>query len=191
MKKIIRTIAIILVLIMIANSFSGCTLLYLSAAINGNVNDNNGEGLLLCLGIDCTLIFVSILVGVVVLLTHRGGYAGVDTIDSLSEEEYISLMEKVDSLPEEELASLIRSIDSMPEAEKASFIEKINSLSDEEFASLVSAFTSAPETEIISSMHRINSFNEPQFSSFVNVLQHIEVGFSPDNRAYLGVHFRY
>ncbi|MDR0322191.1 MAG: hypothetical protein LBI28_11865 [Treponema sp.] len=189
MKKIAKKIALLLVLVMLANSFSGCTIFYLTSVPKEEIDSSE---LGFCIGLDLLVYGVPLLLyGLAFLVAPRSNYASAETIRPVSEEVYNSLAEKIVSLPEEEVASFIRTVDSLPEAEKTSFIEKINSLSDAEFASLVSAFTSAPETEIVSSMHRINSLNEPQLSSFVNVLQHIEVGFSPDNRAYLGVHFRY
>jgi hypothetical protein len=87
---------------------------------------------------------------------------------------------------------LVNAIESLPEAERVSLVERINSLSEEEFVSLARAFYTTPDMELVSSIQRMNSLTESQFGSFVNVLQHVDLGFSPDDsRAYVGLRFRY
>jgi hypothetical protein len=186
MRKIAGKIAMILVLVMIANSFSGCTLMYLAIV----QSPNPPEFFMICVLIDVLAVGYGILELALSSGRSRSSFLGM--ADSLSEDDYNAVREKLDSLPEAELASLVNAINSLPEAEKVSLMERINSLTEEEFVSLARAFYTTPDMEIVSSIRKMNSFTESQFGSFVNVLQHVDLGFSPEeSKAYVGVRFRY
>jgi hypothetical protein len=191
MRKIAGKIALILVLIMLANSFSACTIIYM-VATNGGSSNSELDKLILaaCIAVDIGAVIYVIINMVSVFKGNNKPQ--VATADSLSEEEYNSLIEKLDSLPEAELASLVETINSLPEAEKNSLIGKIDSLTEEELVSIARTFNATPQMELVSSIREVNSLNESGFVSLVNVLRHVELGVSPDDRkAYVGLHFAY
>ncbi|MDR0322189.1 MAG: hypothetical protein LBI28_11855 [Treponema sp.] len=188
MKKIAGKIAMILILVMLANSFSGCTLAYFWF---GDLSTPIGESMFaLCLIIDACVI------GWVLIkefLLSRDTSPGLK-IDKLSSMEISSLPETeetLDSLPSAELIALTHKISSLPETELNSLLETASSFSETERAVFTETFNSLSQTERASSIERLNSLPEAELVSLMKILQHIEVGFSPDNRAYLGVHFRY
>jgi len=81
--------------------------------------------------------------------------------------EYYSLKEKMFALPETELAAITETINSLPETELYSLTEAVISLSEEKKASLIRAYNSLPESEIIASMERINALSKEDFISQV------------------------
>jgi len=186
MKKIAGKIAMILVLVILANSFTIFT--------------------------SCKEIAIGAgAIGLLLLIAWLGGakigYTPVDNevrmaiadqnektpfmeaLDSIPEAEITALTEKINTLPKEELVSLSTTINSLPDAERNYLAKVSNSLSKTEIAALVKEFNSTPEMEIASSIKRINSMPEKKL---ISILQHIEADYSPDdNNFYLGLRFQY
>jgi len=185
MKKIAGKIAMILVLIILANSFTIFTsckaigpgaaaigLLLLVAYLGGSISYNPVDN------------------GVRMAIADQNEKTPfMEALDSIPEVEITALTEKINSLPKEELASLSATINSLPEAERNYLAKVSNSLSKTEIAALVKEFNSTPEMEIASSIKAINSMPEKKL---ISILQHIEADYSPDNNNfYLGLHFQY
>jgi len=177
MKKIAGKIAMILILVMLANSFAGCTLL-------GGVflPDTTGGRVLWVLGMVTDLIVIILLVvGAVYAENNRTSSDDfIDTektiylvnaeynnlfdyntfyerLNSLPETERNSFMKKLNSLPEEKRSSLINIIAALPETEIASSSERVKALSDKEFASAVQKFSMLSEAEldlVIDKLHK-------------------------------------
>jgi len=127
---------------------------------------------LLGLGIVCLVIYLYSLFPIF-------GYNSTDTGERMAisdQDEESAFMGVLCSLPESELFSLKEKIDSLPEAE---------------ITAQVHGFNSMPEKEIISSIKKINSIPEKQLVSLVNVLQHVEAGYTLDNKTYLGLRFQF
>jgi hypothetical protein len=165
MKKFSRIIAIVLVAVILACSFTSClSYVYRSSSTPQRIIFAVVDIFTLPLSLLALLIYL--------IITDASGemepqiyLAGAgNNIPA----EYLFLMEKINSLPEAEFASLKQILDSLPETEHSSLIEKINSLSETERVSLAGAYISLPETEIISSIKRINSLSE---SERVSLLQ--------------------
>ena len=136
MKKIAGKIAMLLVLVMLANSFAGCTI------INFLISDEFSE--LHAWGILLDALIIALIVAASqgefseaeppsetetgIYLTNAEHnpltdyYSAMEIFNSLSETEKIALMEKLNSLPAEKHASLIRTVNSLPQTKIAASI---------------------------------------------------------------------
>ena len=164
MKKFSRTIAMLLVLVMLACSFTSC-LSYVYRS------DSTPKRILWAV-IDIVTLPVSLIALLIyVIINDASGemevqqYLAAADYNNLT--DYYLLMEKIYALPEAELASLKQALNSIPEAERISSIEKLSSLSEAERFSLINAYYSLPETEIISSVERISSLSEAELTSLL------------------------
>jgi len=169
MKKIAGKIAMILILVMLANSFSGCT------NFRDAVREDPGSFVVIVMG---GLLIVGLIVVFIVGLS--GGfseapnetgiylasaehnplidyYSAMEIFNSLPETERVALMEKLNSLPEEKLAFLVSTVTSLPQAEIAASIERLNALSEAELASTAQDFNALSETELDALVKEINS----------------------------------
>jgi len=187
MKKISRSIAMILIIVIAAGSLTGCLSWYV---MTGEWPSGSSSGyevifypladvFMFTVGLPITLTVFGIRKGMESAREKRGDkYDGVDTfsahISSLPEKELDSLMLAFDSLPEEELASLTQRFDSLPEEEFDSFTRTVNSFSDREFTAIVAAFNNLSEAEVAASIETLNSMPEENFIAALDNLQHIE-----------------
>jgi len=183
MKKISKTIAIILVLVMVAGSFTSCLSWWLMTGEPLDISGmGNGVFLLIFLPvIDVVLLPVALTVffvrkGIENARNDRGKrWDGIDTFSSvvmsLPRVEFNSLMHKFDFLPESELDSLAYKFYSLPESEIDSYSQTLNSFSEKEIAAMTSALNSLPEAKIISLMETLNSMPEEKLISTMNKLQ--------------------
>ena len=162
MKKIARKIAMILLLVMIAGSFTSCFTMWLF---------KNAEGAMIGLFfLTFPLDVVTLPFQLIAVLMGADIWASgeMETQIYLANAEYnlfteyYSLSEKVYTLPEEELDSLKRIYNSIPETERISSMEKITSLSETRRASLIGFYNSLPESEIVSSIKRISALTETE-----------------------------
>jgi hypothetical protein len=187
MKKIARTIAMILVLVMLASSFTSCFTIWAITGEPPSLGGDLGYGaiaLILVLPADLAVAGVVLIVkaGIKAARNKRGQkMEGIDTfsalIKSLPEAELDSLMLTLDSLPEAELASLTLALNTLPEAEIESFTETILSFSKVEFSAMVVAFNNLSEEEIIASMGTMNSMPEESFIALLHNVQPVEPGY--------------
>jgi hypothetical protein len=187
MKKISKTIAMILVLVMVAGSFTGCLSYWL---ITGEPLDISGSG-----KAGFLIIMISPIVDIIVLpiaLTvcivkfgmetardNRGRkWDGIDTfsatVKALPHVEFNSLMHKFDALPESELDVLAYKFYSLPEKEIDAYSQTLSSFSEKEIAVMTQAVNSLPEVKIISLMKTLNSMPEEKFISAMNKLQFVK-----------------
>ena len=186
MKKITRTTAMILALVMIAGIFTGCISWWLITGEPLNLGNVSGEGALLLIFLpiaDVVVLPVALVIfiiraGIQGARDNRGKKLdGIDTfaevIRSLPEEEYISLMRTFDSLSDAELASLSRRFYSLSKAEIDSYEETLKSFSEMELVAIVSAFSNLSQAEVVSSMKTLNSMPEKRLVSIMNDLRRV------------------
>jgi hypothetical protein len=161
MKKISGKIAIVLILVMLVSSFTGC----LSYWGRGHEPVKR----VLYAVVDIVFLPVSLLCLLVYVIvtqeTETQSYLA--NLDNNLLSDCYSLYEKLYSLPEAELASLTLILDSIPEAERNSTMEKIYSLSELKLFSMVKAYDSLPVSDIISSIERIKSLHETELVSLL------------------------
>jgi hypothetical protein len=188
MKKISRTIAIILVLVMVAGSLTSCLTYWL---ITGEPLDlkGSGEGGLLILLISPIVDIVVLPIALTVCIVKLGIEAardsrgrkwdGIDTFSSVVRNlpETNSLMHKFDFLPESELNSLAYKFYSLPESEIDSYSQTLSFFSEKEIAAMTQAINSLPEAKIISLMETLNSMPEEKLISTMNKLQFVKSHF--------------
>ncbi|GBU29384.1 hypothetical protein R84B8_02948 [Treponema sp. R8-4-B8] len=163
MKKIAGKIAMILVIIIIANTFSGCLLTkYFS----------NADAFPIMYLFTIPLDLITSPIQIIVLVTvwaieeareERG--KKIDGIDTFS---------AVNSLPE--FDSLTRRISSLPEEKIVPFTETMNSFSKEENSAMLKAFNNLSEEEIASSIKALNLMPNEKLISTLNGFQNIRRG---------------
>lgn len=170
MKKIMRKIAMILVLVMLASSFTGCFTMW---AIQEAKND---PLMFLATVFPIPLAPILDLITSPIQLTvfivreavkaekNRRGkmMEGIDTFSAA-----------VSSLPKAELNSLMQRYDSLPEEKLVPFTETVNSFSEAENSAMVKAFNNLSEMEILSSMETLNSMSEEELIATLNNFQYI------------------
>jgi hypothetical protein len=166
MKKISRTIAMILVLVMLAGSFTSCFTIL-------GIKQRDGESIAWGIFGDLAivgLILLGILLGGVaetpdeteIYLANAEHnplmdyYSALNTLNSLTEMERVVLMEKLNSLPTVKHADLIRTVTSLPQAEIVASIERLNALSETELSSAVQDFNALSEMELDSVIDKLN-----------------------------------
>ncbi|MDR2716961.1 MAG: hypothetical protein LBB89_02705 [Treponema sp.] len=169
MKKVSRTIAVILVLVVFAGSFTSC---FTAAAIRGS-----GDAILLvlpfpiCPALDVVTLPIQLIVWAISKKAPWDWFSAYDgmenqiylvSADHNPFSEYYSLRDKTGSLPETELASLKQNLYSIPETERNASIDKLTSLSETRRDFLIDAYNSLPENEIVSSIKRINALTETE-----------------------------
>jgi hypothetical protein len=190
MKKISRSVAVIMVLVMLSSSLTGCLSIWIMTGEypGGLASSGNSAGDLVfyaaVFAIDICLLPIALIVFIgrksaEAARNKRGNMLdGIDTfsklINSMPEEELASLIEAFDSIPDDELASLMEAYNSMPEAEIAAFTETLTSFSQEELSSIVASVNTLSEDEIASSLATLNSMPEESFVSTMNNLQNIQ-----------------
>jgi len=195
MKKISRTIAMILVLVMTTSIFTGCLSWWLITGENNSPfsfgNVKGLEALIIVpfmaafyLAIDVIFLPIALTVfivrkGIETARNNRGKLLeGIDTfsaaISSIPETEYNSLMNSFDSLPESELDSLVRRFYSLPESEIDSYSQTLKSFSQKEITAMTQALNSLPEAKIISLMETFNSMPEEKLISTMNRLRNVK-----------------
>ena len=153
MKKIAGKIAMILILVMLANSFAGCTIFVPVVTKDPSMV---AVGMMLDL---LSALLIALLIALVeapneteIYLASAEHspltdyYSVMDIINSLPETERVALMEKLNSLPAEKLAYLISTVTSLPQTEITASIERLNALSEAELSSVVRDFNALSET---------------------------------------------
>ena len=168
MKKIARKIAMIMVLLILANSFISCFTI-------GAITNDKPVLLILTIPLDIVtfpLQLIGLAMGIDVFNFFTS--SKMDSQIYLANVEYSSfteiyfLFEKIYSnLPEAELDSIKQKIRAIPETERDSTMKKILSLQEEKITSLISVYNSLPEREIMSSIKRINSLPDAEFISLL------------------------
>ena len=172
MKKIAGKIAMILVLVMLANSFAGCTL-FLPIFAMGDVDR---EESLERIGniIDVALVLGITIAIFVIMAAEAPNETGIylasaehnllmdyssamEIFNSLPETERVAVMEKLSFLPEAKLDALVSAVASLPQAEITASIERLKALSEMELASTVRTINALSEAEFDALVKEINS----------------------------------
>jgi hypothetical protein len=169
MKVIAGKIAMILILVMIANSFTGC---FTVVARLGNMGDGLfDEPLWVSILLDIASLVVLGILGVTIISTTpnetRIYLTGV--VDNHST-NYISAMEILNSLPEEERVALMGKLDSLSETEKADLIKAFNSLPASEVTASIKRLNNLYKTELISGVRAFNSLSEAELNILTDKL---------------------
>jgi len=184
MKKISKSIALLLILVMIASIFTGCLTYYLLGDGNWGSDSVSSTLAVFIIAADIVTLPIQILVGIGILINDgirnsRG--KKIDNIDTFSavikklpEQELVALTQTFDSLQENELASFMQTYNSCPESELAPFTGALNSFSETELAAIASAFNNLSKEEVVSSIEKINSTPQEEFIVMLNNLQHLE-----------------
>jgi hypothetical protein len=190
MKKISRTATMILVLVMLAGSFTSC-LTYWNFK-EGNPINNPLKTILFGV-VDLVFLPVSLVALVVYVLISDNTsvemepyqmflanadydffieyYSLRDLIYSLTEEEHASLTQALNSIPKEELISLLQAYNSLSEAKRVSLASACNSLPETERISSINKINSLSETELVSLLHTFNSLTETKLDSLIEELK--------------------
>ncbi|MDR0550864.1 MAG: hypothetical protein LBG72_02465 [Spirochaetaceae bacterium] len=170
MKKFSGTIAMAMVVVMLAWSSTSClSYVYRSSSTPARV----GFAIIDIVTLPFSLIALAIVLIIGDNSTEMESQTFMANLENkvASNPEYLSLVNKLYSLPEAELTTLRRIANSISKAEQDSLIERISVLSEVERSSLFKAYVSLPETEIISSIQRINSFSDTER---VALIQHFK-----------------
>lgn len=187
MKKISRTIALILVLVMVASSFTSCLSWYLITGEPLDLGNVSGEGALLLIFlpiIDLCLLPIALTVviirkGIESARDKRGKKLdGIDTfsaaVRNLPNAEFNSLAHKFDALPEAEIDSLAYKFYSLPEAEIDAYSQILNSFSEKEIAAMTETINGLSEERLIYLMSVLNSMPEEKLVSVMHKLQFVK-----------------
>jgi len=177
MKKISRSTAVILVLVMVAGTFTGC--------FTASLGNSGDLGLfLIALALDIVtspfqlIYFIATEVEKAARNDRGKRLDGIDTFSSvvkaLPEAELNSLMRKFDSLPESELATLTENFYSLPESEIDSYLKAKNSFSEKEITAMIKAFNNLSDAEIVSTIKTFNSMPKEKLIAMLNDLQYIK-----------------
>jgi hypothetical protein len=173
MKKISRTVAMVLLLVILASSFTSCLTYWNYKETNGDPFRDPLKTVLFGV-VDLVFLPISLIALVIYLLisdnssVEMGQYQTYLTnADYNLFMDYNSLKGLIYSLSEEELASLMQALGSIPEAELISLLQVYNSLSEIQRVSLAGACNSLPETERVSSINKISSSTETELVSLV------------------------
>jgi len=160
MKRISRTIAMILVLIMLASSFTSCTFML---PMIFDPSTTLGEWGLRILGAIIDIVIIGLTINA---LTEAPNEA--ETQIYLASVEYDPLTQYY---------SLLEIFNSFPETEKAVLMDRLNSMPTEKRISLIRTISSLPQTEIDSSIERVSSLSEAELASmlqYINALSKAE-----------------
>jgi len=199
MKKIAGKIAMVLVLVMLANSFTGCSAIFPHERWAETFDIVLGVAILVIAGVASLFLFIveppdmsgtgsfhdSAETGVFLTSAENNSltdYCSImEIINSLSETEKTSLIEKINSLSETKQSSLIKTVKSLPKSEIASSIDKLKALSDKKLSITVRNFNALSEDEIDFLMKKLNE----KANSVLEVAYADTVNFS-HQKPYLG-----
>jgi len=168
MKKNIRKVAVILVIIMLANIFTGCLSWYLMTGEQLKIRDVSYAAVLLPF-VDIAMLPIALVVfavrlGVQAERNKRGdAFDHVDTFSvsgSFSKAEINTLIQRYNSLPEDRIHDFTNTVNSFSDKEILSIIEAYDNLSDRDIAVSIKVLNLVPD-EIL-----INTLNNLQYAEF-------------------------
>ena len=167
MKILGKTITVVLLLIMLAGSFTGCFTMW--------AMKEGGEAAIMIFfpplfpALDIITSPIQLIIFAVEMSQQkelREKASSFDQIDSFSAN--LSL------IPGAELFSLTEKLNSLPESEIIIFTETVNSFSEAEISAITRTFNNLSEAEIISSMEILNSLPDEMLIAALNNIKHIE-----------------
>jgi len=157
MKKISGTIAMILILVMLASSFTGCTLII--PLLDGF---DDPDAILIGLGVD-------LMIGLIILGTYFLMYT-VGGTETPSEAETQIYLASADYYPVTQTYLLMKKKNSLLEAGMVSVMDRLNSLPAAKLAALVSSVCVLPATEIASLTERLSALSDTELASQLRIL---------------------
>ncbi|MDR2700971.1 MAG: hypothetical protein LBB72_00905 [Spirochaetaceae bacterium] len=178
MKNVLKTVAMVLIVVMVANSLTGCIIL-------GQGYDFYGPFARFALGFDLILIGAIVLgvIGAVIRYAEaepadptsglaKGGAASDNQTYVLSDQiGQSSYMENFNALPETQIDTLAQKVQAVPEAEKISFMETYNALPQTNAVSIMDELNALSETELNNTVEYLNSLSEVQFLTLFKNIQ--------------------
>ena len=166
MKKFAGKIAVILIILMLAGSLTGCFTMW-------GVQEGGDAYWLIIFPVLPALDIVTSPIQLIIFIVELSRYQDLkdrakkmDTVDSFSA--------NISSIPETDLLSLKEKINSLPETEISVFSRKVNSFSETEISAIIEAFNNLSEAEIDSSMETLNSMSDEMLITAINNSQYIE-----------------
>jgi len=162
MKKTIKKIALVLVLLMLANSFSGCFTMWAFEQ-----QEIGTWVLIFPIPLFPALDIVTAPIQLTVYLIElnlskelKQKALNMDSMDTFSTDKImiprsnlISLSNKINSLPEEKITAFTNTVNSLSETEITAIIKAINNLSEEEIISSIEILNSLPDETLIAVMN--------------------------------------
>jgi len=177
MKKGLKTIAMMLIIVMLVNCFTGCANQAFEKII---VMPFKVFGVILVGGMIVGAA-VGLIVGIVKAnaikkrgprrtnpyLYENGKFN--TTIKSLPKEELDTMTQTINSLPDKELNLFTGRLNSLSREETVSLMDSLNSYSEQEVSVMVKTFNSMSETEKTASIKQLNAL--PETVSLADILQ--------------------
>jgi hypothetical protein len=160
MKNISRTVAMILIMVMLACSYTGCRSI-----------DSGWDIFELTLKIASGVLIGGMILIVLMIFADAGSsekyvyLAGAG--DSPLEIELSLLKEKFALLPEADIIALTQTINSLSEKEYDYLTQTVNSMSDKDLIALMKSVNTAKESELVASLRKINSMSEAELATLV------------------------
>jgi len=187
MKKISRIIAMILVLVMVAGSFTSCLSWWLITGEPLDLSHVDGKGALLLIFLPIVDVCLLPIALTVVIIRKSIEHArdqrgkkldGIDTfsaaVRNLPNAEFNSLMHKFDALPETEIDALAYKFYSLPEAEIDAYSQTLSSFSEKEISAMTEAVNRLPEERLNFLIETLNSMPEEKLISTMHKLQFVK-----------------
>jgi len=165
MRKIAGKIALILILIMAANTFTSCFTIWAFSEITGGTS---GAVLAILLFPFCLVLDILTWPFQLIALAaaaNKKDKRSVYEVAALTEEECALVTAKTASLSEEDSDFLIAAIASLPETERAVALEQLNSVPEQQFASVVKVMRALyvlPQADRISLVEELRSLPEEE-----------------------------
>ncbi|MCL2252409.1 MAG: hypothetical protein FWC12_10930 [Treponema sp.] len=171
MKKIVKKIAMILILVMLVNSFTSCR------SEDKGIWTLGGVAVLIVGG--CYLAIYGI--GALIEMAADG-------VRKEKQKEKEKKSENMMYISEIENEPFVETINKILETEEIPFMEQISLLSEAEIISFKNQYYSIPELERINAINTLNTLPE---NAMFNLLQKIDLYVGLDNSVYIGVRLQY
>jgi hypothetical protein len=192
MKNVLKTIAMILVVVILSNSITGCVLI--GGGGYSQFYPFHRWALAFDLILLGTLILSVISFGIGRALAQgdaetpqmavnpqeepSSASSGNRTYVFSDQVEQIPFMETLNTLPRTQIDTLTLKVQAVPEAEKNSFVETLNAIPQTSMIPVMDELNALSEAELYDTVGYLNSLSETQFLALLKNIQ--------DNAAYAG-----
>jgi hypothetical protein len=169
MKNISRKIAMILILIMLANSFTGC---WTAFAIKGAGSGIFGEKIWVSILLDIATLGILLILfpsGLGINIPNETGIYLVSA-EHNNLTDYISAMEIVNSLPEKERGTLMKNLNYLSETKHTDLVNALNDLLSSEITASIERLNNLSNTELMSAVQTFNSLSEKELNILTDKL---------------------
>ncbi|MCL2230890.1 MAG: hypothetical protein FWC01_07310 [Treponema sp.] len=164
MKKTAKKIAMVLVIVILANSFTSCFTLGLFEYGGG---DYGIFGIICALPFTLALDLITSPIQITIYAVQKEQERKrneraklMEGIDTFSETQFNLIAQKINALPEDRIVPFTETINSFSEKEDFAMTEAINYLTEEEITSSVKILNSMTNEELITAL---NSFRQIEF----------------------------